>query len=381
MSPPAAEILTIGTEILLGQIVDTNTAAIARALRGEGINLYRTCTVGDNRSRIAAALQRAMESSQLVITTGGLGPTEDDVTRDAIADALHEETEFRKELWAQIQERYARFGRAPTENNRRQAYVPIGAIAIENQVGTAPAFMVQGGEALIVALPGVPAEMEQLLELEVLPRLRRRFRLEGGIETRVVRVVGMGESAVDARIQDLEALANPTLGVSAHPGRVDLRLAARAGESDFTLDELEAELRQRLGDAVYGVNDETLERVALQAVGQRSWSLFTVDAGTAGALAAALSPLGEPYDNGLVLPAVPEVGRAERRFDSELTASGAEVGLLLVQRPGDRRTLLSVRLRWPDQRASAEHTYGGPPSTAAAWGVSRALDLLRRSLA
>lgn len=380
MKAPTAEILTIGTEILLGQIVDTNTATIAGALREAGINLYRTTTVGDNRSRIAAALQRAVKSCEIVITTGGLGPTEDDVTRVAIADALGAQLVFQDELWSQIQERYARFGRTPTENNRRQAYLPVGATAIENPVGTAPAFTVEGETTLIVALPGVPAEMEHLLEREVLPFLRRRFGLEAKIETRLVRVVGMGESAVDAEIKDLEALANPTVGVSAHPGRVDLRLAARAGEATVTLDELEAELRQRLGEAVYGVDDETLERVALRTVGERGWSLITLDVGTGGALASRLSPIGAPYLAGVVLPAVVQVEEAETRLEAELAASPAQVGLMLRQEQDDRRAILSIRLRWPGQQAAADHSYGGPPATAAAWGASLALDLLRRSL-
>lgn len=380
MSAPTAEILTIGTEILLGQIVDTNTASIASALRETGINLYRTTTVGDNRARIAAALQRSMKNSEIVITTGGLGPTEDDVTRAAIADALEVEVEFRSELWEQIQERYSRFGRAPTENNRRQAYVPVGADAIENPVGTAPAFTVEADDSLIIALPGVPAEMEFLLETEVLPSLRRRFRLESEIETRVVRVVGMGESAVDAKIQDLEALSNPTVGVSAHPGRVDLRLAVGAGEASATLDELEAELRDRLGEAVYGVDDETLERVALRAVSERGWSLMTLDVGTDGALAAALSPVGGPFVEGLVLPGGLRAEEAEQRLEEELDASPADVGLILLQRQEDQRTALDIHLRWAGGRASVDRTYGGPPTRAAQWGVSLALDLLRRSL-
>ena len=156
---PTAEIITIGTEILLGEIVDTNARFIARQLRDAGIDLYRKTTVGDNATRIATAIQQAMESSDIIITTGGLGPTIDDPTREAVALALETETEYRPELWEQIKARFERFGRIPTENNKRQAYVPIGAIAVENPVGTAPAFISERDMCSIIALPGVPREM------------------------------------------------------------------------------------------------------------------------------------------------------------------------------------------------------------------------------
>ncbi len=156
---PKAEIITIGTEILLGEIVDTNSRFIARALRDEGVDLYWTSTVGDNPERIAEAVRSGMERSEIIISTGGLGPTVDDPTRDAVALALGVETEFREELWQQVIDRFARFGREPTQNNRRQAYVPQGAIAIENPVGTAPAFIVETKKNAIIALPGVPREM------------------------------------------------------------------------------------------------------------------------------------------------------------------------------------------------------------------------------
>src|SRR4030042_5061373 len=143
---PVAEIITIGTEILLGEIIDTNAQFIARKLRDAGIDLYRKTTVGDNTHRIAQAIQQSLERCDIVLTTGGLGPTVDDPTREAVALALGVELEYREDLWEQIQARFQRFGRQPTENNRRQAYIPKGAIAIENPVGTAPIFIVELGK-------------------------------------------------------------------------------------------------------------------------------------------------------------------------------------------------------------------------------------------
>src|SRR4030066_332573 len=140
---PSAEIITIGTELLLGEIVDTNSRYLARCLRDAGIDLYRKTTVGDNVKRIAFAIQQALERCDIVITTGGLGPTVDDPTREAVALAVGVKSEFHPELWEQIRTRFTRLGRKPTENNRRQAYIPDGAIAVENPVGTAPIFILE----------------------------------------------------------------------------------------------------------------------------------------------------------------------------------------------------------------------------------------------
>src|SRR5215510_3515197 len=140
---PSAEIITIGTEILLGEIVDTNTRHIARVLRNMGVDLYRTITIGDNTERIADAIRHSMGRAEIVITTGGLGPTVDDPTREAVAKAVGVETEFREDLWEQVVEVISRYGRKPSENQKRQAYVPQGAIAIKNPVGTAPCFIVE----------------------------------------------------------------------------------------------------------------------------------------------------------------------------------------------------------------------------------------------
>src|SRR4030042_1088400 len=165
---PSAEIITIGTELLLGEIVDTKSRYLARWLRDAGIDLYRKTTVGDNVKRIAFAIQQALERCDIVITTGGLGPTVDDPTREAVALAAGVKSEYHSELWEQIEARFERFGRTPTENNRRQAFIPKGAIPIENPVGTAPIFFLEHQSHVIISLPGVPREMEYLLKHEVI---------------------------------------------------------------------------------------------------------------------------------------------------------------------------------------------------------------------
>ena len=255
MPMPSAEILSIGTELLLGEIVDTNAAHLARSLRDVGIDVYRKTTVGDNVARIAAAVRTGLSDADVVIATGGLGPTVDDMTRAGIAAAIGVATAFQPELWVQVQAMLQQRGREPTDNNRRQAYLPAGARAIPNPVGTAPAFVFETDRGGVVALPGVPREMVYLLEHAVIPYLRDRYGPGGSIRVRVLHTAGAGESQIDALIGDLESLANPTVGLAAHVGRVDVRITAKA-PSDAGAAELiapvEVEVRRRLGDWVVG---------------------------------------------------------------------------------------------------------------------------------
>jgi competence/damage-inducible protein CinA-like protein len=276
---PTAEIITIGTEILLGEIVDTNTRYLSRKLREQGIDLFRQTTVGDNVNRIAQAIQNSLSSSDIIITTGGLGPTVDDPTRQAVALAVGVQTEFRDELWKQVKERYLRFGRTPTENNKRQAFVPKGAIAVENPVGTAPAFIVETEDCAIIALPGVPREMEHLMDITIIPYLRQRLDLHAVIKARVIHTAGVGESQIDNVIGDLELLGNPTVGLAAHSGQVDVRIIAKAdseGNALAMIQEIEEQLRQRLGDWIFGADQESLEQVALNHLGSKGWELAVI---------------------------------------------------------------------------------------------------------
>ena len=379
-----AEIITIGTEILLGEIVDTNTSYIARALREIGLDLYRTSTVGDNTERIAQAVSESAARAQVVITTGGLGPTVDDATREGIALAFGVPTEFRPELWEQIEERFACFGRIPTENNRRQAYLPKGAKAIENPIGTAPGFIVDTEGSVVIALQGVPAEMIHLLDNDVIPYLIERLRLTSVIKTRLLRTAGVGESWLDDHIQDLEHLSNPSVGLAAHPGRVDIRITAKAADlhaAEEMIGEVEATIRQRLGDAIYGTDDESLEAAALSAVEQRGWRLVVAECGTNGELADGLSQLSDTFAGGQVLPQVEGAKNLEVILARAQADHSAEVGLGLAIHPQAERFMAVILLRTPEGDVRKERYYGGPPAYAAKWAVSAALDLLRRRLA
>ena len=279
---PSAEIITIGTEILLGEIVDTNTRYIARTLRGMGVDLYRTITIGDNVERIAEAIHHSMNRAEIVITTGGLGPTIDDPTREAVAKAAGVELEFREDLWEQVVAVISRYGRKPSENQKRQAYVPKGALAVLNPVGTAPCFIVETEHNAVVSLPGVPNEMEHILHESIIPYLQKRFKLDEIIKIRVLHCSGLGEGMIDEKIADLEMLSNPTVGLAAHTGVVDIRIAAKAKyetEADRMIADIERQIRERLGDVVFGTDEDKLEDVVLNTVAKRGWSLVGVESG------------------------------------------------------------------------------------------------------
>lgn len=258
---PTAELIAIGTELLLGEIADTNTKYLARQLRDYGVDLYRSTTVGDNLQRITSLMQESLSRADIVITTGGLGPTVDDPTREAAAQACNTHNEFHPELWEQIKQRFLKRALNISDNNRKQAMIPSGAIVIENPVGTAPSFILPQNGKVLVCLPGVPREMEYLMQASVLPWLKDHFSLSGIIKAKVLHVGAVSESKIDEMIADLEIMTNPTVGLLAHPGIVDIRITAKADSEDAAdklINNLESIIRQRLGSEIYGVDGESL---------------------------------------------------------------------------------------------------------------------------
>jgi competence/damage-inducible protein CinA-like protein len=368
---PSAEIITIGTEILLGEIVDTNTRYIARTLRGMGVDIYRTITIGDNIDRIAEAIHHSMQRAEIVITTGGLGPTVDDPTREAVAKAAGVELEFREDLWEQVVAIISRYGRRPSENQRRQAFIPKGAIAIPNPVGTAPCFIVETERNAVASLPGVPNEMEHILHESIIPYLQQRFNLNEIIKIRVLHCAGLGEGMIDEKITDLEMLSNPTVGLAAHTGVVDVRIAAKAkseAEADTMIADIEHQIRERLGDAVFGTDEDTLEDAALTAVAKRGWTLTGVESGLNGALALKIPHTASIPDlSPEALLAALRAARADSNADAALG-----VAIYLDERSAE------IALVTPRGEKTHHITYGGPPRSLPRWSVNVALDWLRR---
>ena len=378
---PSAEIITIGTEILLGEIVDTNTRFISRKLREQGINLFRQTTVGDNIERIAQAIRNSLPNTDIIITTGGLGPTIDDPTRQAVALAVGVENEYREDLWEQVQERHLRYGRTPTENNKRQAFVPQGAIAIENPVGTAPAFIVETKNCSIIALPGVPREMEHLMDNEVIPYLRKRLDLRAVIKARVIHTSGVGESQIDDRIGDLEQLGNPTVGLAAHSGRVDVRITAKAeteGEAQAMIEDIERKVQDRLGDWIFGTEKETLEQAALSHLESMGWTLGVVESGLDGELIHRLASANGPFLSGKLLTKSINSDNLVGILATYRSSSGADVVLGVSIHYGSERQNILLAVITPDGDRQVPLSYGGPTGNASTWAVNQALDLLRK---
>ena len=285
-----AEIVMIGTELLLGEIVDTNANRLALALRDIGLDLYYKTTVGDNLARITEVLDLALDRSDVIITSGGIGPTVDDVTRQAVADATGRKLVYSQELEAEIAARFSRFGRPMADNNKRQAYIPEGATPLTNPVGTAPCYLSEdvNGRGCIISLPGVPRELEHMMENTVIPLLIERM---GGIKVtrvRVLRTCAVGESNIDRGIGDLMMTGNPTVGLAAHIGQTDVRITAKADtdeEADTLVAGMEEKLRERLGIAVYGVGKVTVAEVVGDLMQERSLKIGVVDTLTGGQLA------------------------------------------------------------------------------------------------
>ena len=386
---PSAEIITIGTEILLGEIVDTNACHIARKFRDAGINLYRKTTVGDNEERIAQAIRHAMQRCEIILTTGGLGPTIDDATRGAVALALETEVQFYPALWEQIQARFKRFNREPTENNKRQAYMPKGALPIENPVGTAPCFISEIEDHAIICLPGVPREMEYLLENSTIPYLRQRYQLSGMIKARILHTAGAGESQIDELIADLETLDNPTIGLSAHSGQVDVRITAKADteqRADQLIEEVEKVVRQRLDAWIYGVDEDTLEEAALRNLDEHGWSLGVVESGLGGELIQRLSTISQGEDNeiarifrgGEIIIDRPHPKDLVNVTSAFIQSRQAQVGLGVTIYPDGERQEVYIVIITPKGEQQFTRPYGGPPEYAPRWAFHHSLNLLRQ---
>lgn len=381
---PTLEIITIGTELLLGEIQDTNSTYIARTLRDHGIDIYRITTIGDNASRISSAIKEALTRAEIVITTGGLGPTVDDPTREAVARATDRELAYQEDLWDVIVDRFKVYGRTPTENNRRQAYIPKDAIKVQNPVGTAPCFIVDLGGACVISLPGVPSEMKFILHESIIPFLHQKFELKTRvIKATVLHAATIGESAIDELIGDLEEYSNPTVGLLAHPGQVDIRVTAKAScveESEALTKPVVEELFHRLGNHIYGLDAETLQGVIANQLKAQGLSLGVVEYGLDGSLIEQLQSAHPEQLKSFILDNPPEdlalfenqVAEYAKQLDVDVCLGVA----LIVE---DAVTLHIVYQKGGERDSITRH-YGGPQDHAPLWARNASLDCLRRKI-
>ena len=293
MAESGVEILCVGTELLLGDILNGNARWLAQRLAALGLPHYRQTVVGDNPQRLAAAVREAAMRSRVLITTGGLGPTPDDLTTEALAAAFETPLRERPELWDEIQAKLSSGGRPVAPCNRRQAFLPEGAEVLPNPLGSAPGMIWSPQpDFTVLTFPGVPSEMRAMFTQTAEPWLRRHGGASGVFVSRVLRFSGIGESNLAEQVADLFEGRNPTVAPYASLGDVTLRLTACGDspvEAEALLDPLEADLRQRTGVLCYGRDDDSLASVVLDRLRQHHHTLAVAESCTGGAIGAALT--------------------------------------------------------------------------------------------
>jgi nicotinamide-nucleotide amidase len=389
-----AETISIGTELLLGEIIDTNAVWIAERLAEVGVDLYFRTTVGDNVGRIVDAIQHALTRADVVITTGGLGPTVDDMTREAVARATNRDLILDDTLLGQVRARFGKMGATMSENNVRQAYIPRDATPVENPVGTAPCFIVETNGCYVVSLPGVPREMKYMMETRILPWLREKTGGEQTIVSKVLRTCAMGESMVDSKIADLEAESNPSVGLRAHPGQTDIVITAKAptrGEAEKMIKEMEARVRERVGDAVYGTGEESVEEVVARLLAAKNWRIALVETNTVGKIAESLRVRPEGariIKSSMILDSANEINEKNAALVAEQfrSVTGAEISVAVLGTTGEAEGMYAaetgrtaVAVATAQGTTTREFTIGGFSDQAQAWVTIRALDLVRRA--
>lgn len=299
------EIIAVGTELLLGQIANTDAQYISSRLSELGINVYYHTTVGDNKQRLLDALDIAVKRADIIITTGGLGPTMDDLTKETVAEFLGLDMYMHAPSLQHIKERFARTGQQVTDNNIKQAMIPTGGVPIPNPNGTAPGVIIEHEKGVFIILPGPPFELQPMFEDTVVPFLQQRS--DYTIASKVLRIFGIGESKVETMVKDiLDEQTNPTIAPLIGRGDVTLRITARVrkGQDAASLIEpVEQRIRARLGDAVYGVDDDTLEKVVGYMLMNKKLRLAVAESCTGGLIADRLTDvpgISAVLDRGMV---------------------------------------------------------------------------------
>jgi nicotinamide-nucleotide amidase len=289
----SVEIVTIGTELLLGHLIDTNSTFIARTLADFGVDVYAKHSVGDNADRLARMLADVLERADGAITTGGLGPTVDDLTKDAVAQAVADTLQLHEPSLRALEERFRNFNRPMTENNRRQAVLPSRAIVMPNPNGTAPGFIALRADGKFVAcMPGVPREMKPMLADQLIPWLVSRFDLHSAIYTKTLHTIGIGESELDRRVEDLfRTLENPKIAMLAHGGRVDIKVMAKAESravAEAMIEPVAQQLRERIGAGYFGDDDTTVAGAIVAELVRRGKTIGTAESVSGGSIADAI---------------------------------------------------------------------------------------------
>jgi nicotinamide-nucleotide amidase len=396
-------VVAIGTELLLGQIVDTNSSWIGEQLALAGIDSHFQVKVGDNFSRMEDCIRQGLDRSDAVICCGGLGPTQDDITRDVLAKIMGVELVRDEAVVEKILHMFESRGRVMTDNNRRQADVPVGATLIPQMPGTAPGLICPVGDKVVYAVPGVPHEMREMMEGTILPDLRRRSGQVAVIRSRVLRTWGQSESGLaeqlDGRIRALDEAGNPTLAFLASGIEgIKVRITAKAEDvptADSILSAEEAVLRGLLGDIVFGIDEQSMETVVIQALRTRGMTLAVAETVTGGVMASRLTDVDREYEvfrGAAILPGqhaaeVPHDGAAERAAaiaDQVRGSFGADVGIAAVRpyrEEGHTPGTVFLSLAIGDQHHETTVDLFGDRTRMRNYTVIGLLNFLRKTLA
>ncbi|NLO98565.1 MAG: competence/damage-inducible protein A [Peptococcaceae bacterium] len=334
-----AEILAVGTELLMGQIVNSNAQYISRRLQDIGVNVYYHSVVGDNAARLKECLKIALQRSDLVIMTGGLGPTQDDLTKETVAEVVGRKLTLHAETLQYITSMFQRAGWTMTDNNRKQAYIPEGAIVMKNNHGTAPGCIIEAGDKILIMLPGPPSEMKPMFEQNVIPYLEEKSPYK--IVSTYLNIFGIGESAVENMLLDLiEKQKDTTIATYANEGQVTVRLTTK-GSKDNSQDlnaEMEKEIRKRLGDRIYSTGSASLAEVAVKHLLEAKMTVSVVESFTGGLLANALCQIPgstKVFKQGLITftNGLPDREGAVQAARDIMNNSGSDLGLSILGEP------------------------------------------------
>lgn len=298
-------ILSVGTELLLGQILNTNEKIISEKLKDVGIDVFYKGTVGDNPERLAKVISLAREATDLIVISGGLGPTEDDLTRETVAEVFNKKLILNEECLQHIREVFEKFGTKMTENNIKQAYIPEGAILMKNTEGTAPGFILEDNETVIAVMPGPPREMKKMLEESLIPYLENKN--EGKIYYRNLRLIGIGESDLETRLIDMiSGKTDPTMATYAKEGECMVRITSKKetiNAARKSVDSILYEVKERVGEFIFSYDDEELIEVIANKLKENKLTIATAESCTGGALASKFTDIpgiSEVYDGGFI---------------------------------------------------------------------------------
>ncbi|MDU2065861.1 MAG: competence/damage-inducible protein A [Sporomusaceae bacterium] len=317
------ELVSTGTELLLGEIVNTNAAFLAEQLNALGFHVLYQTTVGDNRERMAQVFKNALERADIVITSGGLGPTQGDITKEVSAEIFSLPLMLDPVSLDRITEFFKRRKLTMSDNNRRQAMIPQGALAIENERGTAPGVILEHLGKTIIHLPGPPFELEPMFHSSVVPYLEQRFGQQGTIVSKILRTYGIGESYLEEQIRDyILAQNNPTIALLVRSGEVIIRLTAKGAdqaEAEMKIFSLEKKIRERLQGYIYGVNDDTLEGIIGRLLLEKELTVALAESCTGGLTSSRLTdvPGSSAYFMGSVVSYSNEVKMQELAVSSD----------------------------------------------------------------